>query len=56
MSLKQQACDVTYIDQIILSMSLLQTTYHNICATNCVKSPPPESHEVLGKEFEPNLQ
>ena len=45
---------VTYFEQIILSMSSLQTTYHNNRAANCVRSPPLESHEVLEKEFESN--
>ena len=50
------AWGVTYIDQIILSMFLLQTSYHNIRAANGVRSPPLESHEVLEKEFESNPQ
>ena len=50
------AWGVTYFDQIILSMSSLQTTYHNIRAANCVRSPPLESHEVLEKGFESNPQ
>ena len=45
---------VTYFDQIILSMSSLQTTYHNIRVANCVRSHPLESHEVLEKEFVSN--
>ena len=56
MSLKKMAWGVTYIDQIILSMFLLQTSYHNIRAANGVRSPPLESHEVLEKEFESNPQ
>ena len=48
------AWGVTYFDQIILSITSLQTTYHNIHATNGVRSPPLESHEVLEKEFESN--
>ena len=55
MSLKKMAWGVTYFDQIILSMSSLQTTYHNIRAANGVRSPPLELHEVLEKEFESNL-
>ena len=43
---------VTYFDQIILGMSSLQRTYHNIRPANCIRSPPLESHEVLEKEFE----
>ena len=46
----------TYFDQITLSMSSLQTTYHNIRAANGVRSPPLKSHEVLEKEFESNPQ
>ena len=52
MSLKKMAWGVTYFDQIILSMSSLQTTYHNIRAANGFRSPPLESHEVLEKELE----
>ena len=39
-------------------MSSLQTTYHNICAANGVKSPHLESHVVLEKmkEFESHPQ
>ena len=39
-------------------MFSLQTTYHNICAANGVKSPHLESYEVLEKmkEFESNPQ
>ena len=39
-------------------MSSLQTTYHNVCAANGVKSPHLELYEVLEKmkEFESNLQ
>ena len=48
------AWGVTYFDQITLSMSSLQTTYHNIRAANDVRSPPLESNEVLEKEFESN--
>ena len=48
------ALGVTYFDQIILSMSPLLTTHHNISAVNGVRSPPLESHEVLEKEFESN--
>ena len=48
------AWGITYFYQIILSMSSLQTTYHNIRAASCVRSPPLESHEVLEKEFESN--
>ena len=50
------ALSVTYFDQIILSMSPLLTTYHNISADNGVRSPPLESHEALEKEFESNPQ
>ena len=52
MSLNKMALGVTYFDQIILSMSSLLTTYHNISAVNDVSSPPLESHEVLKKVFE----
>ena len=45
---------VTYFEQIILSMSSLQTTCHNNRAANCVRRPPLELHEVLEKEFESN--
>ena len=48
------AWGVTYFDQFMLSMSSLQTTYHNNRAATCVRSPPLESHEVLEKEFESN--
>ena len=48
------AWGVTYFDQFILSMSSLQTTYHNIRAANCVRSFTLESHKVLEKEFESN--
>ena len=47
---------VTYFDQIILSMSSFQTTYHNIRAANGVRGPPLELHEVLEKEFQSNPQ
>ena len=50
------AWGVTYFDQIILSMSSLQATYHNIRAANGVRSPPLESHEVHEEEFEYNPQ
>ena len=50
------AWGVTYFDQSILSMSSLQTTYHNIPAANGVSSLPLESHEVLEMEFESNPQ
>ena len=50
------AWGATYFDRIILSMSSLQTTYHNIRAANGVRGPPLESHEVLEKEFESNPQ
>ena len=50
------AWGVTYFDQIILSMSSLQRTYHNIRAAYGVRSPPLESHEVLDKEYESNPQ
>ena len=56
MSLKKMAWGVTYIDQIILNMFLLQTSYHNIRAANGVRSPLLESHELLEKEFESNPQ
>ena len=56
MSLKKIAWGVTYFDQITLSMSSLQTTYHNIRAANGVRSLPLESHEVLEKEFMSNPQ
>ena len=56
MSLKKMAWGVTYFDQIILSMSSLQTTYRSIRAANGVRSPPLESHEVLEKKFESNPQ
>ena len=56
MSLKKLAWGVTYFDQIILSMSSLQTTCHNIHVANGVRSPPLESHEALEKEFESNPQ
>ena len=56
MSLKTIAWGVTYFDQITLSMSSLQTTYHNIRAANGVRSLPLESHEVLEKEFMSNPQ
>ena len=36
---------LTYFDQFNLSMSSLQTTYHNICAANGVKSLHLELHE-----------
>ena len=48
------AWHVTYFDQIILSMSSLQTTYHNIRAANGIRSPPLELHEVLEKVLESN--
>ena len=49
---------LTYFDQLILSMSSLQTTYHNTRAAYCAKNPYVESHEVLEKmkEFESNPQ
>ena len=49
---------LTYFDQFILSMSSLQTTYHNICAANGVKSAHLESHVELEKmmEFESKPQ
>ena len=56
LEMKKMAWGVTYFDQIILSMSSLQTTYHNIPAANGVRSPPLESHEVLEMEFESNPQ
>ena len=56
MSLKKIAWGVTYFDQITLSMSSLQTTYHNIRAANGVRSLPLESHEALEKEFMSNPQ
>ena len=39
-------------------MSSLQTTYHNVCVSNGVKSPHLVSHEVREKmkEFESHLQ
>ena len=55
---KKLTWGLAYFDQFILSMSSLQTTYHNICAANGVKSPHLESHEVLEKmkEFESHPQ
>ena len=50
LEMKKMAWGVTYFDQIILSMSSLQTTYHNIPAANGVRSPPLESHEALEME------
>ena len=47
---------LTYFDQFILSMSSIQTTYHNTRVANGVKSPHLESHEVLEKDFESNPQ
>ena len=40
---------LAYFDQFILSMSSLQTTYHNIRAANVIKRPHLESHGVLKK-------
>ena len=37
-------------------MSSSQTTCHDICTANGVRSPHLESHEVLEKEFESNPQ
>ena len=58
MSMKKMTWGLTYFDQLILSMSSLQTTYHNIRAAYCAKSPYLESREVLEKmkEFESNPQ
>ena len=50
------AWGITYFDQIILSMSSLQITYHNSRAANGVRGPPLELHKLLEKEFEPNPQ
>ena len=54
MSMEKKTWGLPYYDQCIFSMSLLQTTYHNIHSVNGVKSPHLESHEVLEKEFESN--
>ena len=53
---KKLTWGLTYFDQFILSMSSLQTTYHNIRAANGVKNTHLETHEVLEKmkEFETN--
>ena len=53
---KKLTWGLTYFDQFILSMSSLQTTYHNIRAAKGFKSPHLESHEVLEKVFESNPQ
>ena len=56
LKMKKMAWCVTYFDQIILSMSSLQTTYHNMRAANGVRSPPLESHDVLEMELKSNPQ
>ena len=49
MSMEKTDVGLTYFDQLFLSMSSLQTTYHNIRAANGLKSPHLESHGVLEK-------
>ena len=54
MSMEKNGMGLNFFGQFILSMSSLQTTFHNICAANGVLSPHLQSHEVLEKEFESN--